>query len=393
MRRQSLDADLLVLGGGCAGLSLASRLARAGHVGPRTMVLETRTRYTNDRTWCFWARPWHEHQRIVANLWPAWRFSSGSRVYTQRMQRDVSYQCIPVDAFYAGTRRAIETSCGISLHTGIDVRSVTSRGDHVRVETSAGSLTARWAIDTRPPRAAARKDPTYAQVFSGAEVEVGAAVFDPGVAGLMLGMSCDEHGFRFTYLLPFSSCRALVEETRFTADNIGKDVLDASLGETLERLSGGADFNILRREAGRIPMAVMSRPRAAADGTRGLVLKAGTSGGAVRPSTGYAFARIQRWVDHCARELAAGRPPVAHPPDPAWRRGADALFLRVIRRRPALAPALFMAMARGVSPLSLVRFLSDEGRIRDFLRVIAALPKRPFLGELVMTGPAAGGRA
>ncbi len=46
--------DLLILGGGCAGLSLASRLAEFGKDAPKVLIIEQRESYTNDRTWCFW---------------------------------------------------------------------------------------------------------------------------------------------------------------------------------------------------------------------------------------------------------------------------------------------------------------------------------------------------
>ena len=47
-----------------------------------------------------------------------------------------------------------------------------------------------------------------------------------------------------------------------------------------------------------------------------------------------------------------------------------------------MAPDLFLALGRRVPPATLVRFLSDEGRLRDFARVAMALPKRPFLARL-----------
>jgi lycopene beta-cyclase len=66
----------------------------------------------------------------------------------------------------------------------------------------------------------------------------------------------------------------------------------------------------------------------------------------------------------------------------------DALFLQVIRRRPDLAPAHFLAMFRQVATSRLARFMSDQGTLLDDLAVIAALPPGPFLRELFR--PAAG---
>jgi len=60
----------------------------------------------------------------------------------------------------------------------------------------------------------------------------------------------------------------------------------------------------------------------------------------------------------------------------------DALFLQVLRRRPELAPTLFLAMFRQVAPARLARFMSDQGNLLDDLAIIAALPPGPFLREL-----------
>ncbi|WP_146069326.1 lycopene cyclase family protein, partial [Cryobacterium sp. Y11] len=49
----AVDADLVILGAGLAGLTLAARLARE-RSGPRVVLLEPRTAYRDDRSWCFW---------------------------------------------------------------------------------------------------------------------------------------------------------------------------------------------------------------------------------------------------------------------------------------------------------------------------------------------------
>ncbi len=46
--------DLVIIGGGCAGLSLAYQLSQFGENCPKTLIIEERELYTNDRTWCFW---------------------------------------------------------------------------------------------------------------------------------------------------------------------------------------------------------------------------------------------------------------------------------------------------------------------------------------------------
>ena len=111
-------------------------------------------------------------------------------------------------------------------------------------------------------------------------------------------------------------------------------------------------------------------------------IKAGLFVGGARPSSGYAFQRIQRWATACALSISNGALPVAHQADSILLQWMDAIFLKVMQKQPQLAPKLFLAMFNKVKPIVMVRFLSDEGTIKDYLAIILALPPSPFLKQL-----------
>ena len=369
------EFDLAILGGGCAGLALAARLAAARAGAPRTAVIEGRSQYTHDRTWCFWARRRHPMAELVVKHWDRWRFGRAAAPGRPRQAPGYSYQSIPSLYYYRRLQEHIERSRRVRLELGTRVLDVRDDVASAVVETDQGPVRARSVVDTRPPTDPA---PLLWQVFAGAEIEAVGTPFNSRCAGIMDAMQCDDAGFRFTYLLPFSSSRALVQETRFCAQPPPLDRLRRDLDQALERVTLGGAFTRLRREDGAIPMGM--RADTIADG---LGACGGTRGGAVRAATGYAFLRIQSWAERCATSLAAGRPALSQPLDPWWQARMDALFLRVLRARPELAPRLFDALAQRLPPAALVRFLSDEARAVDVARVIAALPKAPFLRELV----------
>ncbi len=369
------DFDLVVIGGGCAGLSLARILARHD-ADLRTLVIEPRSDYVDDRTWCFWQRGEHRYRHLVDRTWNLWRFSTPGDRCIQGSD-GVSYQRLRSIDFYEDAIAGIRASAKVNLACSTSVLSVDDSGPSVTVTTSSGDVRARYVVDTRPPDLSETCADTMQQVFLGAEVVTDVDLFDPGVAGLMDRMTSDALGFRFTYLLPFSPRNALVEETRFTNRLVSQDDLQTGLDETLDEL--GVPFDVVRSESGRLPMASFAP---AGNGNVRLV-KAGIAGGAIRASTGYAFQRIQRWAGDCAAAMAAGGPPQSHAPEPAWRAAVDRLFLRVLQSQPDIGPALFMAMGKSLNAKTLVRFLSDDCRPADFARVAQALPKAPFLRRLI----------
>jgi hypothetical protein len=77
----------------------------------------------------------------------------------------------------------------------------------------------------------------------------------------------------------------------------------------------------------------------------GPVVRAGTPGGAIRPSSGYAFRRIQTWAARCADALVDRDEPLAGPPDPPARSLMDRIFLRAFTRDAGGAPDDFSRMA------------------------------------------------
>ena len=68
---------LLILGGGCAGLSLAMRLAEGPIPYEKVIIIEKRDVYQNDRTWCFWKLDDVHFSELAACEWKAFRIADG----------------------------------------------------------------------------------------------------------------------------------------------------------------------------------------------------------------------------------------------------------------------------------------------------------------------------
>ncbi len=373
--------DLAIIGGGCAGLSLARDIAlrtEDKQDGRQVTVFEPRTHYENDRTWCFWSLKDEAEDPLVSRRWKSWQFSKNAD--TVLHQSSQSRYCLVSGAdFYADATATIDRADDIDLQLGVQVKSVESCTGGFRVTTTVGDYLARRVVDTRPPAYTKGTEAVLYQAFEGVEVETAHEIGDQEIASLMAQMHTDEEGFGFDYILPLGSGQWLVEATLFGFEpGCGKH-LSEKLEACLHRLVPDGDFRYLRREKGMIPMGY----RSPEPGSEAGWVRAGTAGGAVRAASGYAYRRIQRWSRECARHFTESGEVLGHPEDSWARRKMDFLFLKVLRNEPGLAPELFYRLTRGVSADAMARFMMDRASCLDLFAVMWSLPKMPFLRNLL----------
>jgi lycopene beta-cyclase len=374
--------DLVILGGGCAGLSLSMALAAHGGRCPRTLVIESRTEYTNDRTWCYWSDRSASVPYQIRHHWQTMRVSHAG----QSVALDCGstpYQMLAGQDFYATAQALIDRQPNIALSRGTSVVAEPSRnGGAWNIRTSSGNVTARSVVDTRPPMLPRRGGATLWQSFYGQEIECSAAVFDPLSMDLMNFLAPDAGCVPFVYVLPVTPTRALIEVTVFGATPLLFQALSTRLEAAIAECVGDAPFTLLRSEHGILPMGLNDAPVS----THKSCVKVGVMAGGARPSTGYAFQRIQRWAGQCADTLVSCGHPVGHLSDPLPQRLMDQIFLDVLRADPSRGGAIFFSLFSSVDPARVIRFLNGTAGIADSLAVVAAMPVSPFVrAALAMT--------
>lgn len=358
------DVDVAILGGGCAGLSLAVRLAQSDL---SVRVIEPRPEYINDRAWSFWRTQPDPFEDCVRREWTSWTVQ-GSQGETLRSSANMRYQTVESGAFYNRALELIERGKNISISMGTRAYGVFRAGNGWRIDTDAGSLAAGTIVDTRPPS----RIPTYGQFFLGQEIKTERPIFNPDVVQLMHFRRARSAGVDFVYILPFAVDQALVEVTSFAPHNPGHDVFSEWLDAEIEVLNPGK-IKVLRTEAGALPMEAGFK-----DPTPDGIIRLGLGGGAARPSTGYAFSRNQIQADHVAAALINGRVPDLKLDGPITRL-MDRVFLQVLAAKPERGPALFETLFRKAPRDRLERFLSGSNHAADRLSMMRALPPLPFI--------------
>ena len=377
------DVDLLILGGGCAGLSLAWRLAALGAACPKTLILEQRALYSNDRTWCFWD---NHDIRLDGLMTHEWRWLQlTSRAKTVRFDCGQSaYQMLAASSFYDRALQAVDDSPAITLVQGQAVTAEPTHGPAGwTVASNLGQITARMVVDTRPQAAPAAGGATLWQSFYGHEVCCDADVFAPEAAELMDFTAGEQGQIPFTYVLPISKNRALIEATVFGPVPLQRAALLAQLNAAVHHYTAGSAFSIERSESGILPMGLARTPPSLGAGH----VAVGVMAGGARASSGFAFQRIQQWAGQCAAALAAGQLPTGHRSDPLLVRLMDRLFLQVLRAAPQTAPDLFLDLFERADSACVIRFLSGRSTVKDCLQVMRALPAKHFVQQLFSSLP------
>ncbi|MER7955838.1 lycopene cyclase family protein [Streptomyces sp. NPDC096030] len=376
-------SEVVILGGGAAGLSLAYHLARTSAV-PLTLVEQPDgPQRPAERTWCYWSEDATELAGAVSASWSRLRVygpdgrdvTVGATPLTYRMVRSTSFERMVhscLERSPAG--RVLRATAG-------EVRDVPG-GAEVRCTPPGGSpltLRARWVFDSRPLPVLPPARTHLLQHFRGWFVRTAAERFDPTVAVLMdFRVPQPDHGLAFGYVLPLAADRALVEYTEFSRAPSTTEAYEVALGHYTREVLGLGAFTVDSAEQGVIPMTDARFPRR----TGRAVYRIGTAGGATRPSTGYTFAAVQRQSRAIAAALRDGRETM---PPPHGRRALamDAVLLRALDTGRVDGPTFFTDLFRRTPAPRLLRFLDGATSLREEWSIGLRTPVGPMLRTAV----------
>lgn len=400
---QEFHTDIVIAGGGLAGLTLGVELAqRSAFAGKQIVVLDRDAKQRNDRTWCFWATPSEPLPPVVHKTWSQCRFYAPD--FEKKLDIDpFHYHMVRGQDFYQWAHGELARRPNIRRIQANIERIDATLG---RVYTDHGVFTGNLVFNSaftktrvlpaaspdypEPPLSAApealRRKLTghLLQHFCGWIIETETPVFDPACMTFM-DFRPQQHGeTRFVYVLPFTDKRALVEFTLFSPALLARGAYDEDLRSYLSRHLNIRDFRVVETEFGVIPMTDFRFPHR----QEGRVIHIGTAGGFVKASSGYAFKRTQRkiwaFVDDWAR---TGRPNPAVLRSPYVFRAFDSIFLRVLRNNNALGGLIFKCLFEKLPAALVFRFLDEDSTFVETLRLVSAPPPAPFLGAFFQQLP------
>ncbi|MEN9965943.1 MAG: hypothetical protein RL416_100 [Pseudomonadota bacterium] len=370
--------DLVILGGGCAGLSLASRLAEFGVNAPKVLIVEQREHYFNDRTWCFWDIENPKCKSLASYAWSKFEVSNYPKSHVYECSQH-PYLMLESHHFYEDALANIQLNPNIQLILGEEVLSSPIKTqDRWQVKTTNTELSAKLVVDTRPPKQINHQDATLWQCFVGYEIETQFDYFTPEKMTLMAFDPTFKNGLAFIYILPTSGKKALIEYTVFSENFIAKAQLVTHLKKFISQKIDGQAYQILRTEHGTLPMGNQLRPQ----DKDSSFLQAGLFSGSARPSSGYAFQRIQMWSKKCAESIVKNNMLYAFPKDHGLQSFMDKLFLNVIKNNSKIAASIFEDLFSQCDLKTVIKFMSDQASLKDYFHIIRSLRPWPFIRAL-----------
>ena len=352
------DFDYVIIGGGCAGLSLAYSLEANGKLGSKSLaIIEPREKYERDKSWSFWKTFNHGFDDCVKKSWNQFEIKTKNGTKSHSTLR-YPYQSIDSGLFYEKILNTLSKSPNIHFFKddkGIEKkRSIVFNSVGNNLNYSGGL----W------------------QHFKGYEIEVDGHLFDDKVLTLM-DFNCDQKGsVHFFYILPFTSKTALIETTWISQMNDSSELdYDEQIHDYIKNVLKIVKYKINYSEIGKIPM--FNSQITNSDN----IIQIGTAGGMTRQSTWYTFTNIQKQSSYIQKNIYSIKKLREFSIKKKYQH-LDNIFLRVLLNNPNKMPEVFYRMF-GCKTEIIIKFLSEETSLIEDLSVIRSMPKKIFLSALI----------
>ena len=352
------EFDFVIIGGGCAGLSLAYELEINDKLKGKTLaIIENRREYKRDKTWSFWKVFDHNFDDCVIKSWNNFTINTPNGSH-ELINKNFPYQSIDSGKFYKKVNSKLATNSNVSFFKKIS---------EINTENSL-IFNSVYGQDLE-------KSELW-QHFQGIEIETSKNVFDEEIINLM-DFNCDQrNNVHFFYTLPFSKNRALIETT-WLSDLEDQSLMDydPQLENYIKNSLGIKNYRINFTEKGAIPLFYPSFK----NGNK--IINIGSAGGMTRLSTGYTFLNIQEHSKYIVKNIGDIKKMKIFNLGKKYQ-FLDKVFLRVLEKHPEKMPMIFFDMFKASSD-TIIKFLSNKSNIIEDINIISKMPKLIFLKALL----------
>lgn len=373
-----MDANIIVVGGGCAGMQLINALLKLPVEQTGDILLIESNRQTIDKSWCFWTNKQSEYDFLIGKYWSELKFgSSGSDLSGEIAPYRYNY--INSELFFEYHHQLISSSSRVrviheevkSFESDYGLKQVNTQNNRYKAQHVYSSLIDFSTIENNKV--------LLWQHFKGWFIKTDQAVFNSNQATIMDFNIAQDQAAHFMYILPFSETEALIEFTSFSVlDSYSDHVYDSYLKKYISE-KFNCSYELIREEKGKIPMTDFKFPACSKEG----VIHIGSAAGAIKPSTGYAFNRISRQTEYLIQCFLKNNNSVNNLPGSGRFHFYDTLLLQIIQNQPEKVSVIMEQLFLKNSFQKILSFLDESTSLLQELSLFNTLPKRLFLKQVL----------
>ena len=314
------EFDYIIIGGGCAGLSLVYELDLHSKLKDKTLaIIEPREEYKKDKTWSFWKVSPHNFEDCIKKSWDNFTINIPSHLKHIDC-KNMPYQTIDSGLFYQKIIDKIKQNTNIKFFKNINEVNKENSFIFNSVSDTVENKSSLW------------------QHFSGIEIETNKDFFDEQIFNLM-DFDCDQkNSVHFFYTLPFSKTKALIETTWISdLNNTSLNDYDVQLKDYVENKLKIKNYKINYKETGAIPLFHPNNIKKINQ------IEIGTAGGMTRLSTGYTFLNIQEQSKYIRENIENIKDTKIFSIKKKYE-FLDNIFLKVLKKNPERMAQIFYKM-------------------------------------------------
>jgi lycopene beta-cyclase len=375
--------DYIITGLGCAGMSLLHYLLESPLKSKNILVIDSCSKNTNDRTWCYWAeKPLEIHPKNAPLIfWDEINIFNEGKAVRKKLGK-LKYFHIKSSDFYSQTLEKIRNTQNITFIKD-NVSEITElNGTSVQVKTKSNGSFSSGKVFNSIPSLQVQENSQYAlkQIFLGWKIKTDQPFFDTGAATLMHFNSKKNSLTDFFYILPYKENEALIEYTLFSKKSCSVEEMEIEIKSFIKEDLKIEDYEISFEEKGCIPMTTQINIESKSN----KIIPIGTLSGCSKPSTGYTFYDIQKHSQQIVNKLVKEHAPSVF----SWKRKIrftfyDNILLNIAVKWPHAMPAIFSELFSKNSAASILKFLNEETSLLEEIRILSRLSFPIFIKSLI----------
>ncbi|MAI06776.1 MAG: hypothetical protein CBC47_06620 [Alphaproteobacteria bacterium TMED87] len=357
-----------IIGAGCAGLSLAYKLIGSQQV-PLTILEAVKSR--KEHIWAFWDdgnKDLETANALAIKSWNKWSIKTKLENVTLSGEK-FKYTALSSLRFENYLKEKIKNE-GFHILNGFVSKIKHHKGRKILVLKDGREIIAKNIFDSRPPNV--MKGAMY-QHFVGWNIETLLPSFDKSEAILMDFRVSQDKGIHFIYLLPFTNRKALIESTVFSNTILPNEWYEKQIKKYLKDNYPNSEWKIINKEKGIIPLTNLENKIS-------MGIPIGMNANAMRVSSGYAFAQIQKQISHLVKSLALTKKGYKINPGSSYlEQLMDKIFLDVLKNNNNKAPEIFLNMFKSLNGDEFARFMNGYSSLWVKGKIINAQEKNIFI--------------